>query len=83
MSDDDTPVWVTKRNGGAPNVYHTDEDCHRIEDPENADDWTKGTLPWDVPECQFCDGGIERSNGDRSYITALKEEARDNAGGSA
>jgi hypothetical protein len=82
MTDAERTVWVMKPNGSVPNVYHTETDCQHV-DSEEANDRTLGSLPWDIPKCRFCAGEVEVSNGDRSHIESLKDEAaRLESGGS-
>lgn len=72
----DRQVWVLKPHGRAPACYHTDAECRVIKRPEKLrDDWTEETLPWDVPECEWCSGGVDTGASNSGHVAALKEKA--------
>ena len=70
----------TCANNSNKTVYHSNEDCHRL---QQADDYRETNLDeinhHELTECTFCSGDFEPStNPDLSYQKALKQAAKDN-----
>jgi hypothetical protein len=74
-------VWVDKRGGKTPSVYHTEEDCQSVEHGETMRPFDSvEDLHWDIPECQWCSGEASRGGCDMSYVVAARNEDPDEFG---
>lgn len=60
--------------------YHTDPDCQILQAASRVDEREEVPKSWDVEECKFCAGTVERTGGDRSIFEAAKQYGQ---GGSA
>jgi hypothetical protein len=69
-------VYVTKVHGARPRCYHTDRQCSSIRDESDVREYELESLPWDVPECEWCAGDVDKGAATSPHFKALKEASK-------
>jgi hypothetical protein len=69
-------VYVTKVYGARPSCYHTDAECSSLREGSDVREYDLDALPWEIPECQWCAGDVDKGAATSPHLQALKDAAK-------